>query len=399
MFKIIIPCGERITVENDTLVQENPDYLAGTTYNYGDKVEFGNLVYQCNIDGTVGKYPFDYSVINSSAYNRYNGSTTYAIGDIVWYTAIQPVRIKNVYGRSPGTTPRIKVPFYSNLKGVPKVVNSDVKLYKCILASTGNVPTNTTYWSEIPTHWTLYGTDNYFACVYDKDVPNSLNNSQLTYSHAEDYIEVAFKSTETEFINPTSLFVLNFQADWVYVYLKDPVTQDILWSSELSGVNYGNITDWYNYFFAPYQYVNNMYFSFPNISSSEIHVKLYNSLASGLMDVKVGMVYIGYEMNMGDTLFAPTFTLNDYSTKGYDDYGNISIEEGNYQKQQEFQVKVPRSYYDIFIDTIIKYRAIPLVWVLDDKDANSVIYGYASDFSVQYQTTEFAFVSLTLQSI
>ena len=111
------------------------------------------------------------------------------------------------------------------------------------------------------------------------------------------------------------------------------------------------------------------------------------------------MIYVGYEINMGDTLFAPTMSLNDYSEKGYDDYGNVSIEEGNYQKQYEFQVKVPRSYYDIFIDTIIKYRAIPLVWVLDDKDMNSVIYGYVSDFSIQYQTTEFAFVSLTLQSI
>ena len=190
-----------------------------------------------------------------------------------------------------------------------------------------------------------------------------------------------------------------FQADWISVYLRDSVTNEIVWSSVNRGIDYGNITDWYQYFFAPTQYVSSKYFSFPNIANPKVQVVLNNNVPSELDSVKVSMIYPGYEINMGDTLFAPTFTLNDYSVKEYDEYGNISIEEGNYQQQQEFQVKIPRSYYDIFIDTITKYRATPLVWVLDDQNANSVIYGYVSDFSIQYQTTEFAFASLTLQSI
>jgi len=146
-------------------------WAVGTGYTSGNQVyHFDSGKYAQALQASTGEAPFDVSEVENSAYwaelkeaytgDDYAAGTTYAVGDIVYYPA-------------------------------------NDGYYQCISASTGNLPTNTTFWggltefdrtiAYVATGETSIG---YVEGVFEKHPRRIRNASRYDYTLGDDEIVV-----------------------------------------------------------------------------------------------------------------------------------------------------------------------------------------------------------------
>lgn len=136
-------------------------YNDGTTYQVGDGVAYGGIVYICVAD-TTGNEPPNASYWSQFAdgiqyEGSYSGATAYQLNDVVTYGGKSYIAIQDTSGNVPtnGTYWEVLTEgvrgrgnYASGTQYLPgDIVSYGGNVYLNILTSTGNLPTNETYWS------------------------------------------------------------------------------------------------------------------------------------------------------------------------------------------------------------------------------------------------------------
>lgn len=153
----------------------------------------------------------------------------------------------------------------------------------------------------------------------------------------------------------------------------------ILYSRQYSLSTPLNISDWYSYFFEPYE--NRTDFTdtgLPLYGGMEVTV-IVSSPGSW---IGIGGVIVGLSKTLGETDFGATVGIIDYSVKGVDTFGNATITQRAYSKRGTFTVVIDANKTDTTELFLASIRATPSIFIGSDLFESTVIYGFYKDFSV-----------------
>lgn len=173
----------------------------------------------------------------------------------------------------------------------------------------------------------------------------------------------------------------------------------VLYDQTYSLVSDSGIQDWYDYFFEPVIQIQDFVeLEMPQLSTPTFDI----TLSSGPESMAAcGACIIGQRFEMGTTQLGAKTGIQDYSLKQRDDFGNYSVLERAFAKRADFTVVVENARVAFVQDTLSGYRATPIVYVGSSQTqfANTILYAFYRDFSIDIAYSEVSICNLSLEGL
>jgi hypothetical protein len=125
-------------------------------------------------------------------------------------------------------------------------------------------------------------------------------------------------------------------------------------------------------------------------------------------DVEVGLIVLGRQQKLGDTMFGSRIGITDYSRKDVDEFGNFTVTERRFSKRAELDVMVRTPDVSKVQRALSQIRATPTVYVGSDwADVSrenptyeeTIVYGYYRDFMVVLETAGISTCSIDIEGL
>jgi len=215
-------------------------------------------------------------------------------------------------------------------------------------------------------------------------------NGEFTYQFTPGVIidSIAFMNLE----NISSIRVVSTDPieGVVYDYTKELV------STSVSGVT--AVVDWYSYFFSTVSFIDAFALTdLPPYLAATIDVTI--TYIGDAAVARVGEIVLGLQANFGDTLYAPSIGIHDYSIKETDDFGNAIITERPYSRKMSCDVKVLNADISDVNRLLIAYRTSPLVWIGSESYDTLLLYGYFRDYSIVISYPAYAICTIEVEGL
>lgn len=134
-------------------------------------------------------------------------------------------------------------------------------------------------------------------------------------------------------------------------------------------------------------------------ASCAITVTLTGSIGT---DVGLGLILIGRSRFLGDTLYAPSLGIEDFSTKETDVFGNTYLLERPYADTVTAQLILDSAQVDVVRRKLASYRATPVLYNLNNADTNYeslLVFGFFESFEISLAFESRSFCDLRVQSL
>lgn len=195
-----------------------------------------------------------------------------------------------------------------------------------------------------------------------------------------------------------SIGLINLDTEFFSIRVLDSSDNVVYDTGTTSTVNATDgIVDWFLYFNEPYGKERSIfvYNDIPNIPGSTIEFEAENSDgASSLGELVVGNnYYIGY------TIYGTSISIDDYSIKGTDEFGNSTIVERPYKDVVDYDVDIPSERVLKTKQILTEYRAKPALWVGDKDFEEIIVYGFYNDFDIILSNYALARASISVESL
>ena len=226
-------------------------------------------------------------------------------------------------------------------------------------ANTGNDPTTDdgTWWLEVSStnRWKLFNgivqeqTEQAGGMVYVLQSPTVVN----------------------------SLALINVDCAEVTIEMVD-ATEGTVYDETFSLISDSGIQDWYAYFFEPIVRDDRLaILDLPPYAGADITVTFTDTGTA-----KCGALIIGQFADLGFSQHGASFSIIDYSTKTTDAQGRVTIIEGPYANKLDVDVILDTSAFGVARNILTDLRTTPVVWVAEEDNRNSIIYGYYREFDI-----------------
>lgn len=155
------------------------------------------------------------------------------------------------------------------------------------------------------------------------------------------------------------------------------------------------VNDWYTYFFTDVVLKRTVVLTdLPPFGEAEITVTI-----NGTGSVAVGTVVAGMMQDIGGTRVGMQFGLIDYSVKSTDDFGVATLVERAYAKRMTVPFAVMTPNVDETVRRLAEVRATPVVWIGATRFDQSIVYGFAKDWSIDLAYDQVAFGNITIEGL
>lgn len=221
-------------------------------------------------------------------------------------------------------------------------------------------------WSN---QWRMFrdGTDSLSTAVGEIDV--TIENQRLT----------------------STLGALGLQGSAITVTVTDGV-EGVVFEETRPLVDIG-ASDWWEYFFLPYDNIDAAVFDLPPYPGAEIRILLEGASESD--PVAVGRVVFGISRDIGVTLYGTGIQLQDYSVKERDGFGTLILRPRRTIKRVDYDVHVPTERVSFVIRELSRLGAVPTLYIGDPQKPATIVYGVYADVSQGITTPSIS--DLTLQ--
>lgn len=238
------------------------------------------------------------------------------------------------------------------------------KDWLAIAASTNVAPgTDSTKWIEI-------GASNRYA-MFD----SVINNVTTATSPLDVTVDPG------SVVNAVSLFQVT--ASTVQVQVIDP-SEGIVYDSTKDMQDTTFVLDWYSYFFEPVSYKTDVTFiDMPAYGSATIRI-VANAGAGN--NAVIGEAVIGRQRALGVTNFNTSVSIQDYSRKERDQFGNVLVVERQFAKLADYDVTLETSAVNLVQQSLADIRTTPTVFIGDPNRPETIIYGFYRNFNIVLST-------------
>lgn len=261
------------------------------------------------------------------------------------------------------------------------IVLSTHKIYESLIGSNlGNDPT-----TDDGTKWLTLGATNRWK-AFDQKINDHVSNlTNLQY----------VLSDPNSNITAVSLFGLVGVSANVTV---TSVVEGEVYNKTISLIDNRNIDDWYTYFFEEQvQRQEAQFLNIPPYIGADVQVTV--STATG-DTVELGQLVLGFLSELGLTSYGTSISIEDFSRKEVDAFGNFIVVERAYAQLADFDVRFPTANARKIQRTLAAYRATPIVYVgSEDVSYGTTIYGFYRRFDLTLETPSYSFGAIEVEGL
>ena len=178
-------------------------------------------------------------------------------------------------------------------------------------------------------------------------------------------------------VNSVSFFQVT--GTTIRVQMIDPV-EGIVYDETRSLQDNTFIVDWYSYFFEPIGALSDISFNdLPAYGSADIRVVV--SAGTGNPAI-IGECVIGRQRTIGAANFNTSVSIQDYSRKETDQFGNISVITRPFAKLADYDVTVETASVNYVQRALADIRTTPTVFIGDSNRPETIVYGFYRNFNI-----------------
>ncbi len=254
--------------------------------------------------------------------------------------------------------------------------------YVALQDSTGENPETAT------SYWTAIGYSNRYSMF-------SGATTTSTIQSGDDFIV----EISGENVNAISFFRLS--ASSVNITMTHPTLGEVYNREFDVRLNTLGINDYYDYFFLPYPDIEDetdtlTVLDIPPYPTATIEITI---TAPEGEDAYLGLLTYGTIREFGTVDYGTSFSINDYSTKETNSYGDTTIVERPYTDQLDFDITIYSTQTSFVKSLLSAYRATPITIIGNDDDTATHIYGFIDDFEVTYSDYSTSDMTLTIEGL
>lgn len=190
------------------------------------------------------------------------------------------------------------------------------------------------------------------------------------------------------------LAFLNIACETIQVIVEDAYN-GVVYNKTYTLIDYTNITNIYDYFFAPIKSKDNLVvIDLPSYVNVPIRVVL-----SGAGSVSCGVMLLGNLENIGCTLYGASTSITDYSKKEADEFGGYTIVERAFSKRGNFNLMVKTPKIDYISNLFALRRAKPTLYIGSELYQSTIIYGFFRDYTINISYPTVSEISIEIEGL
>jgi hypothetical protein len=115
-----------------------------------------------------------------------------------------------------------------------------------------------------------------------------------------------------------------------------------------------------------------------------------------------GAISYGQSFDIGQAQYGLSAGIIDYSTKEFDEFGDVTIVERDYSKRLSAELRIEKSKVGQVQRLLYSIRSKPVIWVASDDPAYEdlgVLYGFIRDFSTSINYPTHSMCSLEIEGL
>jgi hypothetical protein len=181
----------------------------------------------------------------------------------------------------------------------------------------------------------------------------------------------------------------------INVTMTDPV-EGTVYNQTKSLQDNTLINNWYAYFFEGiYQKDDAVFADLPSYINGSIIV----TIDAGAGTAKCGEMVMGRQQTLGVSNFGTSVSIQDYSIKTVDDFGNVVIQERAFSKRADYDVTVETPLVSAVQKLLADIRTTPTVFIGEDDKPETVVYGFYKQFNIVISTPSISDCSIEVEGL
>ena len=260
------------------------------------------------------------------------------------------------------------------------ILVSTHSVYESLISSnTGNNPA-----TDDGTKWLKLGATNRWK-AFDQKIAD-----QVVQANSINYVF-------TPNANVTSIAFFNVSGISVNVTMTDPVDGEV-YNKTISLIDTEVVVDWFTYFFEEQAFTDTaQLLDLPPYFGAEISVTI--TAATGT-DAKVGQIVFGALTSLGTTTYGTSISIEDFSRKETDAFGNFIVVQRAFSQLADFDVQFETSDAKRIQRTLADLRATPVVYIGSaDPAYGTTLYGFYRRFDLTLETPSLSFGSIEVEGL
>jgi hypothetical protein len=184
----------------------------------------------------------------------------------------------------------------------------------------------------------------------------------------------------------------------VHLTMTDP-TAGVVRDTITSMQDPPTLGDYYEYCFDPIVIKDALIITdLPSYRMASLRVQLITANPSDV--ASIGVMSLGPVKDIGTGIhMGAKLSLQDYSVKQANAYGDYTIVERAFAKRASFEMWVPRINVDYVQALISSVRAVPCVWIGSDLYQSTIVYGFYKDFETTIAYSDYSVLTLSLEGL
>ena len=260
------------------------------------------------------------------------------------------------------------------------------RIYEALQASTAVDPTTDV---ADPPFWLNIGATNRWK-AFDKTISDPVTVANGVTSIVYELGAFGIPS------NSVTLFGLKGRVASVVV---DDATDGEVYNREISLIDNALVNDWFNYFFQPARVKTEAIFeSIPPYANADYTITVEDTSSE---EPELGQIVLGQEYTLGTTGYGTSVSIEDFSRKERDAFGNAIIVERPFAKLIDFDFTVSTNEARraaILLETV---RAVPAVYYSgpDTEKYGTTVYGFFRNWSINLDGPNISNVTLEVEGL
>lgn len=261
------------------------------------------------------------------------------------------------------------------------IVLSNHSVYESLIDSnTGNNPV-----TDDGTKWLRLGATNRWKAFDQKIGDRVTNTTSIQY----------VLSDANSNVTAVALFGL------IGISANVTVTDDTegeVYNETISLIDNRNIVDWYTYFFEEQtQRQEAQFLNIPPYLGSDVQVTVTANTGE---TAELGQLVLGFLSELGLTTYGTAISIEDFSRKETDAFGNFIVVERAFAQLADFDVRFPTANARKIQRTLAQFRAIPIVYIgSDDVSYGTTIYGFYRRFDLTLEGPSLSFGAIEVEGL
>lgn len=238
---------------------------------------------------------------------------------------------------------------------------------------------------ESPDKWLLLGAINRYKAFDQKISDRATFDDEVIYTIAQAGTAV------------NSVAIFGLDATEVEIEVEDSI-DGVVFSESYELIDNSDVVDWFSYYFSEVGRMREeiLAVNIPPYANAEttITVKKPGNVAG------VGQVVLGQAKPLGFTVFGTSLSIQDYSRKERDAFGNAAILKRGFARLVDFDAVIPTPDARRVQRVLAKYRASPVVWSgVPEERVGAFVYGYYRRFDIVLSNPSTSQVSIEVEGL